>query len=82
MFLIVFALNNEEPKISHASKCYSRDFDGLRAIAVLRVVFCHAGSRLPSRYVRVDVFFVILGYLITDLILLRLCEKQLLLSSK
>ena len=49
---------------------YRPEIDGLRALAVLPVIFFHAGFRAFSGgYVGVDVFFVISGYLITALIL-------------
>jgi peptidoglycan/LPS O-acetylase OafA/YrhL len=49
---------------------YRPDIDGLRAIAVLVVVFYHLGfSSLPGGYVGVDVFFVISGFLITRLVM-------------
>jgi peptidoglycan/LPS O-acetylase OafA/YrhL len=48
---------------------YRPEIDGLRAIAVLPVIFFHAGFKLfNGGYVGVDVFFVISGYLITTLI--------------
>lgn len=49
---------------------YRDDIDGLRAVAVLLIVFFHAHlANVPGGFVGVDVFFVISGYLITNLIM-------------
>lgn len=51
------------------SSHYRPDIDGIRALAVVPVVFFHAQILgLTGGFVGVDVFFVISGYLITDLI--------------
>ena len=48
---------------------YRPDLDGLRAIAVLSVVFFHFNfPNFGGGYVGVDIFFVISGYLITSII--------------
>lgn len=49
---------------------YRPEIDGLRTLAILPVVFFHAGFTVFSGgYIGVDIFFVISGYLITAMIL-------------
>ena len=49
---------------------YRPEIDGLRALAVIPVIFFHAGFEVfKGGYVGVDIFFVISGYLITSILL-------------
>jgi peptidoglycan/LPS O-acetylase OafA/YrhL len=57
---------------------YRREIDGLRALAVLPVIWFHAGiSAFGGGFVGVDVFFVISGYLITSVLLAELEQGTL-----
>ena len=56
---------------------YRAEIDGLRAIAVLSVVFFHAGlNQFKGGFLGVDVFFVISGYLITNILLQDLKQNK------
>lgn len=56
---------------------YRPHIDGLRAVAILFVLFFHAGlSIFPSGFIGVDIFFVISGFLITGIIYESLKNDQ------
>ncbi len=56
---------------------YRSEIDGLRALAVLPVIFFHAGfSWFKGGYVGVDIFFVISGYLITTIIISEIAADK------
>lgn len=57
-------------KGEHAHTHYMPGLDGLRALAVLAVIAYHLGlSFAPGGLLGVDVFFVLSGYLITDILI-------------
>jgi peptidoglycan/LPS O-acetylase OafA/YrhL len=59
-----------ESEEAASTAAYRPHLDGLRAVAVYLVVLFHAGSkRFPGGYVGVDVFFVLSGFLVTQLLL-------------
>lgn len=61
---------------------YRSDIDGLRAVAVLSVLFFHSGfSQFSGGYVGVDVFFVISGYLITTIIVREIANNVFSISN-
>ncbi len=54
---------------------YRKDIDGLRGYSVLAVVIFHFGF-LPNGFLGVDVFFVISGFLITNLIYQKILNGE------
>ncbi|NOQ14558.1 MAG: acyltransferase family protein [Methyloprofundus sp.] len=61
----------------HSNIKYRSDIDGLRAIAVLSVIFFHIdASWIPGGFLGVDIFFVISGYLITLILIKEVAETH------
>lgn len=60
---------------------YTPDIDGLRALAVMLVIFNHVNISLFSGgFIGVDIFFVISGYLITAIIYKEMIAKSFSIS--
>jgi peptidoglycan/LPS O-acetylase OafA/YrhL len=58
------------PELAKSGSGFRPDIEGLRAVAIVAVLLCHAGIPFAAGgYVGVDVFFVISGFLITRLLL-------------
>ncbi len=57
---------------------YRSDIDGLRALAIIPVVFFHAFPEFfAGGFIGVDIFFVISGYLITSILMIEAQEQRL-----
>ena len=50
-------------------RSYRADVQGLRALAVIAVLAFHAGGYLPGGFLGVDIFFVISGFVVGDLLI-------------
>jgi peptidoglycan/LPS O-acetylase OafA/YrhL len=72
----------DRPMLFPPSERYRPDIDGLRAVAVLAVVFYHAfPEAIGGGFVGVDIFFVISGFLITGIIARELASDRFSLTT-
>lgn len=66
---MVHSTQVESPSAAGTPTWRRADIQGLRAIAVLAVIAYHAGLPLPGGFTGVDIFFVISGFVITEMLL-------------
>jgi peptidoglycan/LPS O-acetylase OafA/YrhL len=61
--------SRKHPDEAESGRRFRPDIEGLRAVAIVAVLLCHAGVPfLAGGYVGVDVFFVISGFLISTIV--------------
>jgi peptidoglycan/LPS O-acetylase OafA/YrhL len=76
------ATTRPEQKLGASLPKYRPALDGLRAIAVLSVLFYHLGYRwMRGGFLGVDIFFVLSGYLITSILAAELYGRGIGLGS-
>lgn len=69
-------MQNPIPGSEHVVK-YRSDIDGLRALAVMSVIFFHLGfDTISGGFIGVDIFFVISGYLISTIIFKEIAQNS------
>ena len=74
---ITTSLDNNHVNPGVSTCLYRPDIDGLRAVAVVIVILFHFGvPGFAGGFVGVDIFFVISGYLITQILVLGLAGSQ------
>lgn len=74
-------MNNFVPQVNHSLK-YNSSIDGLRGVSIFLVLLFHIWPNYFSfGYVGVDVFFVLSGYLITQIIYTKIEDNNFLLKS-